>query len=117
TTAMPVCPPSATQGGRAMPAFDYAALDERGRTRHGRLDADDPRDARSRLERQRLVPVRVEAASARVDRPESADRAGVFERFTAKDLALVTRQLATLVTAAPLEEALRTIAAQADRRP
>jgi len=99
-----------------MPAFDYAALDERGRTRHGRLDAADPHDARSRLERQRLVPVRVEPASARIDRPASADRRSAFDRFTAKDVALVTRQLATLVTAAPLEEALRTIAAQAEKR-
>src|SRR3546814_12779518 len=43
----------------AMPAFDYAALDERGQTRHGRLDAADPGPARRQLERQRLVPVRV----------------------------------------------------------
>lgn len=99
-----------------MPAFDYAALDERGRTRHGRIDATGPHEARSQLERQRLVPVRVEPASARIDRPASADRGGVFDRFTAKDVALVTRQLATLVTAAPLEEALRTIAAQAEKR-
>jgi len=95
-----------------MPAFDYAALDERGRTRSGRFDAASPREARTRLEQRRLVPVRIEAAVARAD----TGRRSPFDRFTGKDLALVTRQLATLVTAAPLEEALRTIGAQAGKR-
>lgn len=98
-----------------MPAFDYAALDERGRTRHGRIDAVDPGAARSQLEHRRLVPVRVDPASARTA-PTRRDTGSAFDRFTAKDVALVTRQLATLVTAAPLEEALRTIAAQAEKR-
>lgn len=99
-----------------MPAFDYAALDERGQTRHGRIDATDPAAARSQLERRRLVPVRLDPASARTAPPARKDIGGAFDRFTAKDVALVTRQLATLVTAAPLEEALRTIAAQAEKR-
>src|SRR3546814_5881038 len=99
-----------------MPAFDYAALDERGQTRHGRIDAADPGTARSQLERQRLVPVRVEPASARTAPAPRKAIGSAFDRFTTKDVALVTRQLATLVTAAPLEEALRTIAAQAEKR-
>src|SRR3546814_18556292 len=98
-----------------MPAFDYAALDERGQTRHGRIDAADPGTARSQLERQRLVPVRVEPASARTAPAPRKAIGSAFDRFTTKDVALVTRQLATLVTAAPLEEALRTIPAQAEK--
>lgn len=99
-----------------MPAFDYAALDERGQTRHGRIDATDPAAARSQLERRRLVAVRVEPASTRTAPAPRKSIGSSFDRFTAKDVALVTRQLATLVTAAPLEEALRTIAAQAEKR-
>src|SRR5690606_14238224 len=92
-----------------MPAFDYDALDERGRNRSGRLDAADPSDARARLQRRRLVPVRLEPARVGGEPAPSGSLAGAFDRFTTKDVALVTRQLATLVSAAPLEEALRTI--------
>src|SRR3546814_18305888 len=49
----------------AMPAFDYAALAERGQTRHGRIDAADPDTARSQLERRRLLPGRVAPARGR----------------------------------------------------
>ncbi|MGY0557265.1 MULTISPECIES: type II secretion system inner membrane protein GspF [unclassified Lysobacter] len=99
-----------------MPAFDFDALDERGRNRSGRLDAADPNDARARLQRRRLVPVRLEPARAGGDPTPGGSLAGAFDRFTTKDVALVTRQLATLVSAAPLEEALRTIGAQAEKR-
>src|SRR3546814_14999650 len=68
----------------AMPAFDYAALDERGQTRHGRIDAADPGTARSQLERQRLVPVRVEPASARTAPAPRKAIGSAFDRFTTK---------------------------------
>ncbi|TQT72405.1 type II secretion system F family protein, partial [Xanthomonas perforans] len=42
--------------------------------------------------------------------------AGRAARFSGKDLVLFTRQLATLVETAPLEEALRTIGIQSERR-
>jgi general secretion pathway protein F len=95
-----------------MPAFDYAALDVRGLTRHGVIDAISPADARERLARRRLVPVRIEPASAGVD----AGPRSLLDRFTGKDLALVTRQLSTLAAAMTLEEALRTVGAQAEKR-
>lgn len=92
-----------------MPAFDYSALDLRGRTRAGTVDAATLRDARALLETRRLVPVTVEPAMER----SPAARGG---RFGARDLALLTRQLSTLAASAPLEEALRTIGSQSDRR-
>jgi general secretion pathway protein F len=93
-----------------MPAFEYAALDDHGRTRRGRIDAADPSQAQAMLEQRRLVPVQVAPASA------ASARLPLLDRFGRKDLTLVTRQLATLAEAAPLEEALRTIGAQSDRR-
>src|SRR3546814_15796850 len=96
---------SSARRASAMSAFDYAALDERGQIRHGRIDAADLGTARSQLERQRLVPVRVEPASARTAPPARKDIGSAFDRFTAKDVALVTHQLATLVPAAPREQA------------
>lgn len=98
-----------------MGAFDYAALDERGRTRSGTLSASSASEARETLQRRRLVPVRLEPAAEATPGAKQNDRRGLLDRFTAKDATLVTRQLATLVSAAPLEEALRTIGQQAEK--
>ena len=94
-----------------MATFEYAALDAQGRTRTGRLNADGAREARRQLRERELVPTRLAAATTR-DRTE---RSVLGARFRPRDLALFTRQLSTLVAAAPLEEALRTIGAQSDR--
>jgi len=97
-----------------MAAFDYVAVDAGGRTLTGALTAVDEVAARALLERRRLMPLEITAgrgALQKVDRLKQA-RGG---RLNAKTLALTTRQLATLVSVAPLEEALRTIALQADR--
>ena len=92
-----------------MSVFEYSALDGRGRTRTGTVAAASAREARALLEQRQLVPVRLEPA-----RQAAARAAG--GRFTARALALLTRQLATLAASAPLEEALRTIGSQSDRR-
>ncbi|GAB3345134.1 type II secretion system inner membrane protein GspF [Marilutibacter aestuarii] len=95
-----------------MARFEYAALDVRGRRRQGVVDAADPDSARARLQARRLLPTRLEPASA--SRPAARGRS-LLDRFSARDATLFTRQLATLVTAAPLEEALRTIGSQAEK--
>lgn len=93
-----------------MASFDYVALDLAGRTRTGRLTAADEAAARATLERRRLAAIRLSPGKAK------AGSAGLFGgRLDARSLALVTRQLATLVAVAPLEEALRTIAVQAEK--
>ena len=95
-----------------MPAFDYVAVDGAGRTVTGAVEAADETAARGQLGRRRLAPLQVTPArmTARADRPKA--RAG---KLTPKALALTTRQLATLVSVSPIEEALRTLALQADR--
>lgn len=92
-----------------MAAFEYSALDLQGRTRSGTLTAASAGEARAQLERRRLLPVHLEPASD----TGTPTRGG---RFGPRDLALFTRQLSTLAATAPLEEALRTIASQSDRR-
>ncbi|MGO1720196.1 MAG: type II secretion system F family protein, partial [Luteimonas sp.] len=87
--------------------FDYQALDIRGRSRTGTVAAGSEGEARKRLVGRRLVPVRLA--------PSAMPAGGRRGRFTARDLALVTRQLATLAAVAPMEEALRTIGTQAER--
>lgn len=96
-----------------MAAFDYEALDQQGGRRIGVISADTARQARRELRLNRLVPLRVvETAPARVDARALWHRLRP-RRVSAPELALFTRQLATLVDAsAPIEEALHTIAAQ-----
>lgn len=93
-----------------MASFDYVALDLAGRSRSGRVTAPDEAAARQILEGRSLAPLRLSLARPR------APVVGPFGgRLDARSLALVTRQLATLVAVAPLEEALRTIAVQAEK--
>ena len=108
-----------------MPAFDYEALDERGRTKRGVVSADTARLARRELKRKQLVPLKVVAAMED-EGGSTGDGTGRLGRLvarlqrspalSAKDLTLTTRQLATLISAAaPVEEALNTVALQSEK--
>ena len=96
-----------------MPAFQYTALDERGRQRKGLIEADTPRMARQLLRERHLNPLGVEEVASQ----EREGRLRLFRpRISPTDLALITRQLATLVgSGLPLEEALGAVARQAER--
>ena len=97
-----------------MGAFEYSALDADGRERRGVLEGDGPRQIRATLRERGLLPVRVEAVAARESRDSSA-LARWRARIGAGDVALLTRQLATLVHAAlPLEEALLAVSQQSE---
>ena len=94
-----------------MAAFEYRALDTRGRQRKGILEADSSRQVRQMLRERELAPLEVKAARAR---EASGTGWQLVRGLSAQDLALLTRQLATLVQAAlPIEEALGAAAAQA----
>ncbi|MFP4560585.1 MAG: type II secretion system inner membrane protein GspF [Thiohalorhabdus sp.] len=97
-----------------MAAFEYQALDARGRNRKGILTGDSPRQIRAQLRDQGLYPVEVQPVAeqgARRGRPMLGGR------VSASGLALLTRQLATLVRAGmPLEEALRALGEQVNGR-
>jgi general secretion pathway protein F len=98
-----------------MGAFEYIALDPRGREKKGVIEGDAPRQVRQQLRDQGLVPLEVQEVTQRETRSRS--RPAFLQRgISATDLALITRQLATLVRAAlPLEESLRAVAQQTDR--
>lgn len=95
-----------------MAAFEYIALDARGRQQKGVLEADSARQVRQLLRERQLAPLEVKATRTR-EQAVGGQRFGFAQGLSARDLALVTRQLATLVQAAlPIEEALRAAAAQ-----
>ena len=101
-----------------MPTFDYLALDTAGRERTGTLTAASEGDARALLERRKLLPVRLGAVAAEARTAPSPALAGGFGRrkLSTKALTLFTRQLATLISVSPLEEALRSIALQSEQK-
>ncbi len=97
-----------------MGAFEYVALDSAGREKKGVLEGDTPKHVRQLLRERSLLPVTVtEAAREEARRQRSFGwRRGV----SAGDLALLTRQLATLTRAGlPLEEALLAVSQQTEK--
>jgi general secretion pathway protein F len=99
-----------------MPAFRYEAVDTGGITRKGVLNADSARAARSDLRLQGLTPLNVEAITAQVDDAGATRSRGFGERLSQVELALFTRQLASLLEAGlPLEQAFTALLEQAER--
>jgi general secretion pathway protein F len=99
-----------------MPAFRYEAVDADGATRKGVVNADNARSARADLRSQGLTPLAVDAIAAQVDAAGVAKSRGFGERLSQVELALFTRQLASLLEAGlPLEQAFTALLEQAER--
>ncbi|MCR9279033.1 MAG: type II secretion system inner membrane protein GspF [Pseudomonadaceae bacterium] len=97
-----------------MAAFEYSALDDRGKQQKGVLEADSIRQVRQLLRDKGLAPLAVEPAS---QRSKTLSLQGFNRKLTGLDQVLFTRQLATLINAGlPIEEALRAVAQQSEKR-
>ncbi|NNC76686.1 MAG: type II secretion system inner membrane protein GspF [Woeseiaceae bacterium] len=97
-----------------MGAFEYVALDKVGKETKGLLEGDTPKHVRQQLRERSLLPVKVtEVAQKEARRQRSFSlRRGI----SASELALVTRQLASLSQSGlPLEEALLAVSQQNDQ--
>ncbi len=96
-----------------MAAYEYKALDARGKQKKGVLEADSPRAIRQQLRDRGWAPLEVNLSA------EKQRQAGSFSfsrGLSASDLALVTRQLATLIQSGiPVEQALSAVANQSDK--
>lgn len=98
-----------------MGAFEYTAIDASGRERKGVLEGDTARQVRQLLREQSLLPVAVHEVS-HTEQKRRRTRIGFRRSISAGDLALMTRQLATLVhSGLPLEEALQAVAEQTEK--
>ena len=96
-----------------MGAFEYIAIDKAGKQIKGVLEGDTPKHVRQLLRDQRLLPVSViEAAQKEAIRQRSFSlRKGI----SSADLALITRQIASLSQSGmPLEESLLAVSQQND---
>lgn len=99
-----------------MPAFEYIALDTDGRQKKGVLEADTARQIRVQLREQALTPLEVNEVAQATGRVQTSGKAPKRVRINTADLALITRQLATLIRAAlPVEEALKAVSDQCEK--
>ena len=95
-----------------MSAFEYTALDKKGREKKGIVEGDSARLVRQQLRDQNLVPLTV----TEVKKQAGNEKHNVFvfnQKISTTELALMTRQLATLARSGiPLDEATATVARQ-----
>lgn len=98
-----------------MAAFTYKAMDRNGKNKSGVLEGDNARQIRQQLREQSLIPLEVEQVADK--ERKSANQFSLFKpKISASDLALLTRQLATLVESSiPIEEALLAVAEQSEK--
>ena len=105
-----------------MPVYAYKGVTAAGKPAKGHLDADSSRGARAKLRRDGIFITDFRESSAEaVTRPESGPRFNIqvslpsFQRISSLDLALVTRQASTLLSAGiPLVEALAALTEQVE---
>ena len=94
-----------------MPAFRFEAAQPDGKFQKGILDADSARQARAMIRERGLVPLDVVA----VENRDSAGSIVIGGRLKDNELALCTRQLASLLAARlPLERSLAAVIEQAE---
>ena len=101
-----------------MGAFEYSALDVQGRERKGLIEADSAKHVRQLLREKQLLPVDIQE-SAQKEAKASASKRPFTRRgsMSVLDLALFTRQLATLLRSGlPLEESLAAVAEQTEKQ-
>jgi len=99
-----------------VPAFRYEAVDAIGATKKGVVNADSARGARADLRTQGLVPITVDAIATQLDESGHARTRAFGDHLSTVELALFTRQLASLLEASlPLEQAFSALQEQAER--
>ncbi|PCJ20468.1 MAG: type II secretion system protein GspF [Gammaproteobacteria bacterium] len=98
-----------------MPAFEYTALNEKGREKKGVLEGDSARQIRQQLRDKSWLPLTVEETKQKQQR-RSISNAFTSTGISAGDLALITRQLATLIQAGlAVEECLGAVSKQTNK--
>ncbi|MCL1140538.1 type II secretion system inner membrane protein GspF [Shewanella pneumatophori] len=99
-----------------MPAFEYKALDKTGKQKKGVVEADTARHARTQLREQRLMPLEITPVVEKESKAKSASFSFFKRGISTAELALITRQIATLVAAGlPVEEALKAVGQQCEK--
>jgi general secretion pathway protein F len=104
-----------------MPAYSYQAFDSNGKTIKGVLEGDSARQIRQVLREKGLKPLEVNISSEATKNSDGSKLSGFSlsfrtTRLNTGELALFTRQLATLVQSnLPLDEALKAVSEQSQK--
>ncbi len=94
-----------------MGAFEFVALDKNGKESKGLLEGDTPKHVRQMLRERHLLPVKVTEVAQQESKRQTSF--SLRRGLSASELALLTRQLATLSQSGlPLEEALLAVSQQ-----
>ncbi|TAM10151.1 MAG: type II secretion system protein GspF [Nevskiaceae bacterium] len=98
-----------------MAAYEYTALDARGKSAKGLIEGDTPRQVRQLLRERGLTPLAIREVADQPAHKHGLSLGG--NGLSTTELTLFTRQLATLARAGmPLDESLTAIAQQAESR-
>ncbi|MGH0032057.1 MAG: type II secretion system inner membrane protein GspF [Myxococcota bacterium] len=102
-----------------MPVYAYKGVTAAGRNTRGHLDAENMRSARARLKRDGIFLTEINEGRGKAAEPSLGRRAAIrlpaLQRVPPLDLAMATRQAATLLGAGiPLVEGLRALTEQVD---
>lgn len=97
-----------------MTAFSYLALDKNGKRQKGIVESDSAQAARSQLRAEGLSLLQIDIVSEKAT--SNKKRFQFRRRLSANDLSLITRQMATLLSAGiPIDEMLTAVAEQAEK--
>ncbi len=98
-----------------MPVYEYTALDAKGKMTSGIIDADGARAARQKLRATGIFPVDVKESQETPEKKttRSTDLFSYLRRVRPAEIAIMTRQLSTLITAGfPLVSAIDSLVPQ-----
>ncbi|MCK5394704.1 MAG: type II secretion system inner membrane protein GspF [Gammaproteobacteria bacterium] len=106
-----------------MAAFDYIALDAKGKELKGIIEGDGARQVRQILRDKGLMPLEITESLKKAQGKQGSGKSAGLNKplflqrsISSTELALLTRQLATLIQAAlPLDETLSAVANQTDK--
>jgi general secretion pathway protein F len=94
-----------------MPAFEYTAVDSRGKNKKGILEADSARQIRSQLREQQMMPVDVREVVKKQRNDGKVSGRGI----SVMEMSLALRQLSTLVNSGmPIEECIGAVGEQSE---
>ncbi|SRR5579883_149071 len=96
-----------------MAGFHYTAIDLKGVRQKGTIEADNAKHARQLLRAKNWMPLEITSANTK---KVTAGKVSSRQSMSSKELALMTRQLATLLAAGlPVEEVLAAVAEQTEK--